>query len=120
MQVRIYQPAKSAMTSGRAKTAQWLIEPVLETKRAPEPLMGWTAAGDTLVELLGRLKFPTAEAASTFAKEKGWAYMVIPPHERQVQPRNYLDNFKYQPPTAPVTGTVGGKAPTEKTEEKAS
>lgn len=96
MKVRIYQPAKTAMQSGRAKTSKWVIDPELISARAPEPLMGWTSAADTLVELLGKLKFDTAEKAAAFAAEKGWAYTVLPTHTRTVQPKNYLDNFVYQ------------------------
>ncbi len=110
MKVRIYQPAKSAMQSGRAKTRNWLIEPCLETKRQPEPLMGWTAADDTFTELYGKLKFESAEAAASFAQGKGWDYTVIAPHQRKNPVSNYLDNFKYQPPTASSTTPPGGKA----------
>lgn len=96
MHVRIYQPTKTAMQSGRAKTTHWLIEPDLTTPRTPEPLMGWVSAADTMVELLGRLKFDTAEKAVAFAKEKGWSYSVTLPKARTVQPKNYLDNFIYE------------------------
>lgn len=96
MHVRIYQPAKTAMQSGRAKTGHWLIEPELQTPRTPEPLMGWAAAGDTMVELLGKLKFASAEKAVAFATEKGWTYTVAPAQNRAVQPKNYLDNFIYE------------------------
>jgi hypothetical protein len=95
MKVRIYQPTKTAMQSGRAKD-EWLVEPDLATPRTPDPLMGWTSAGDTMNELQGKLRFPTAAAAVAFAQSKGWEYSINIAHERVVTPKNYLDNFKYQ------------------------
>lgn len=92
MQVRIYQPAKTAMSSGRAKTHVWVLEYEIETPRRPEPLMGWTSAGDTLNQV--KLSFPSREDAVAFAEKNGWSYGVQDPHERRVRPRNYADNFR--------------------------
>lgn len=96
MNVKIYQPSKNVMQSGRAKTQSWILEYEPETPRTPEPLMGWTSSGDTLGQV--RLKFRTRKDAESFAKEKGWDYTVLPAHKRQLKPRNYTDNFKYTPP----------------------
>lgn len=92
MKVRIFRPAKSAMQSGRGKTAKWLIEAELESARTPEPLMGWISSEDTLNQL--RLKFSSAEEAVNYAEKHGWAYTLDQPQERRVTPRNYGDNFK--------------------------
>ncbi|MDE2030353.1 MAG: ETC complex I subunit [Alphaproteobacteria bacterium] len=94
MRVRIYKPAKSAAQSGRARTHQWVAEPEILTPRAPEPIMGWAGAEDTLGELKGRLHFATLEEALAFARHKGWETIIEPPAERRVTPRNYLDNFR--------------------------
>ena len=94
MRVHIYKPAKSAAQSGRAKTHQWLIEPELLSSRAPEPLMGWAHADDTMTELLRRLRFTSVEEALSFAHRKGWEAVVTEPTERRITPRNYLDNFR--------------------------
>ncbi len=94
MQFRILQPAKSASQSGRAGLKGWVILPVLATAREPEPLMGWIAAGDSLSELGGKLRFATQEEAIAFATRQGWSYTVEVPAERIVKPRNYLDNFR--------------------------
>ncbi len=96
MKVRIFQPSKTAMQSGRANTSKWVLEYEVETKRQPEPLMGWTEAGDTLNQV--RLRFASAEDAVAYAAAKGWAYTVSLAHERRIVPRNYSDNFKYVPP----------------------
>ena len=96
MKVRISQPSKTAMQSGRAGTGQWILEYETETRRQPEPLMGWTSCGDTLNQV--RLDFKSAEDAVAYAQAKGWDYSVLPPHERRVVPKNYTDNFRYVPP----------------------
>jgi hypothetical protein len=98
MRVRIYQPSKTAMQSGRAKIDKWLIEPELETARTPEPLMGWVSAGDTLIELLNKLRFNTQDEAIAFAQRKGWEYSVTATEVRKVTPRSYADNFRYVKP----------------------
>jgi hypothetical protein len=94
MRVRVYRPAKSAAQSGRAKTYEWVVEPEIVTPRAPEPVMGWVSAHDTLSELKGRLRFPTLEDALSFVKHKKWEPVIEEPAERRVRPRNYLDNFR--------------------------
>lgn len=95
MKARIYKPAKNTMQSGRAATASWVLEYELETPRRPEPLMGWTSAGDTLNQV--RMKFASKEAAIAFAETQGMDYAVAPEVSRRVVPRSYLDNFKYRP-----------------------
>lgn len=103
MQVRIYRPAKNAMQSGRRKVQAWLLEPVLSTARIPEPVMGWTASGDTDNQV--RMHFATLEEALIFAQKKGWEAVVLPDRPRSVKPRNYADKFRYTPPpAAPVPG----------------
>ena len=96
MNVRIYQPSKTAMQSGRAGTHRWVLEYELETPRVPEPLMGWVSSGDTLNQV--RLRFPTREEAERFARENGWDYQVEEPHARRVRPQSYVDNLRYDRP----------------------
>ena len=95
VKARIYQPAKTAMQSGRAKTHRWVLEYEPVTPRRPEPLMGWISSGDTLNQI--RLRFETEEEAVAFAKRKGLDYAVERPQERHVTPRNYADNFRPRP-----------------------
>jgi ETC complex I subunit conserved region len=70
----IYKPAKSAMTSGRARTKRWVLE--FEPQSAPfiEPLMGWTDSTDPMAQV--RLSFPTREAAVAYAEYQGLEYEV--------------------------------------------
>lgn len=72
------------------------MERDLETRRAPEALMGWVASGDTLNQI--SLSFDTKEEAVAFAQKKNWSYTVIEPETRVLKGRTYLDNFKYTPP----------------------
>ena len=41
MSARITKPAKTAMQSGEARTAEWLLEMQPNAARAIDPLMGW-------------------------------------------------------------------------------
>ncbi|MEZ5813403.1 MAG: ETC complex I subunit [Alphaproteobacteria bacterium] len=95
MNARIYKPSKSAMQSGRAKTAHWILEYESTTAKTPEALMGWTQSGDTLGQV--RLKFDSLEDAQSYAEKKGLRCKIQPPAERKLKPRNYGDNFKYIP-----------------------
>jgi len=95
--VRIFQPAKTAMPSGTAKTKAWMLEYEPATPREPDPLMGWASAGDTLNEI--HLRFDTLEAAVDFAKKHGLEYTVIPPKTRTIRPKSYADNFRSDRPT---------------------
>jgi len=96
MKVRIYQPSKTAMQSGRAKALDWVLEYEIETPRRPEPLMGWISSGDTLNQV--RLKFAGKEDAIAFAERKGWTYDLAEPRSRRVTPKNYADNFRSDRP----------------------
>jgi hypothetical protein len=92
----IFQPAKSSMQSGRAKTKAWVLEYEIETARRPEPLMGWTASADTLNQV--RLRFLSRDEAVAFAEREGFDYTIETTSPHRVQPRTYADNFRYSPP----------------------
>ncbi|GAB4170945.1 MAG: ETC complex I subunit [Thalassobaculales bacterium] len=93
MHARIYQPSKTAMQSGRANTRRWVLEYEPLTPRAPEPLMGWVAAGDTLNQV--RLTFATREEAIAHARRLGLSYSVSEPAAPAPKLRAYADNFRY-------------------------
>ena len=94
---RIYKPAKTAMQSGGGKTKPWVLDYEQATPRVPDPLMGWSSAGDTLNQV--HLRFPTLEEAVAFAKKRGLDYTVIPPKQSTIRPKSYADNFRYDRPT---------------------
>ena len=80
MTARIYRPAKSAMSSGQAKTRDWVLDFTNDTKREIDPLMGWTSSSDTQAQV--RMRFPTKEAALDYAKEHGIDAVVTEPKVR--------------------------------------
>ena len=93
MQARIYQPAKTAMQSGKALTHQWILEFAPASARTADPLMGWTSSADTQRQV--KLKFETKEEAIAYAEKQGLAYLVEEPTQRSLQLRAYADNFKF-------------------------
>ncbi len=93
MQVRIYQPPKTAMQSGQANTKRWVLEFEPEAARQVEPLMGWTSSPDTKGQV--RLRFDNAEEATAFARKHGLMYTLERPQERKLRPKAYADNFRY-------------------------
>jgi hypothetical protein len=90
---RIYQPAKTAMQSGRARTRNWLLEYEPASRRDPDPLMGWSSAKDTLNEV--QLRFDTLDEAVGFAKKHGLEYTLIETQTRTPKAKSYADNFRY-------------------------
>jgi hypothetical protein len=92
-EARIYQPARTAMQSGRALTHKWVLEYVPATPRRPNPLMGWASAEDTLNEV--RLHFDTLDEARAFAEREGIHYTIIMPQRAVSKPMSYADNFRY-------------------------
>ena len=93
MRVRIYLPAKSAMQSGTGNTRQWRMEPILLSQRAPDALMGWASADDTLNQV--SLTFPSRAAAIAYAKQNGLSYTVQLDHASKPRRRDYAENFRY-------------------------
>src|SRR5262245_7714853 len=90
--VRIYRPGKTAMQSGRGNTHEWVVE-FEPGARWQEPLMGWTAAADTLNQV--RLTFATREEAVGYAEKHGLMYTVEEPKERTIKAKAYADNFRF-------------------------
>ena len=44
-EVRIFQPTKNAMQSGRANSRNWVLEYEPTEARRADPLMGWISSG---------------------------------------------------------------------------
>lgn len=91
MAARIYQPAKTATSSGRAKTRQWVLEMEPEDRKTIDPLCGWSGSGDTEQQV--QLKFPTKVAAIAYARKNGIEVRLSNPKSRVVVPKSYADNF---------------------------
>lgn len=88
---KIYQPAKSAMQSGRGKTGIWLLEYERPAPGRPEALMGWNTMPDTIAEV--KLKFASREEAVAYAQAKKLEYTVSEPKKAVVPPKAYAENF---------------------------
>jgi NADH dehydrogenase len=93
MRARIYKPAKTAMSSGTAKTKHWVLEFAPAEARQIDPLMGWTSSSDMNSQV--RLRFDTLEAAQDYAKAHGIDAVVLRPKSRRpnIRPRGYGENF---------------------------
>jgi hypothetical protein len=94
MSARIYQPAKTAMQSGFAKSKDWAVDFDPEEPRQVEPLMGWTSSGDMRQQL--RLRFDTKEEAIAYCERHGIAYQLTEeaPVKRRIA--SYADNFSFK------------------------
>jgi len=93
VQVRIYQPPKTAMQSGLANTRKWVLDFAPAERQQLDPLMGWTSSGDTRQQL--RLTFDTQEEAIAYARQRGLAYVLEESHPARIKPKSYADNFRY-------------------------
>ena len=94
MTARIYQPAKTAMQSGTAKTKEWVLDYEPEQPRVIEPLMGWTSSGDMRQQV--RLRFDTAEEAVAYCERHGIAYQVSGEKPAARRTMSYSDNFAFK------------------------
>lgn len=92
MVARIYQPARTAMQSGTAKTRYWVLEYEPAAPRDIDPLMGWTGTTDPASQV--QLRFDSKEAAIAYAEKHRIPYRVFAPHARMVRPKAYSDNFR--------------------------
>ena len=93
MLARIYQPAKNAMQSGKARTKKWVLEYEPERAREIEPLMGWTASTDMRQQV--SLDFDTCEEAIAYAQKNAIPFQVYEPHQVAAKSKSYSDNFRF-------------------------
>ena len=93
MRARIYKPAKTAMSSGTAKTRNWVLEYAQGSSREIDPLMGWTSTSETQTQV--KLRFESKDAAINYANEKGIEFEVTEPKPRKANIRagGYGENF---------------------------
>ncbi|CCG08381.1 ETC complex I subunit [Pararhodospirillum photometricum] len=94
VRVRIYQPAKTAMQSGKGNTRQWVLEFEPTERPLNDALMGWVGSGDVNRQI--RLSFASKAEALAYAKRKGYVAQVRDPQVRSPQPKSYADNFAFQ------------------------
>ena len=92
-QVRIFQPTKTAMQSGRSRLGVWILEYEPAVAKLADPLMGWIGSKDTSGQV--RMRFKTLDDAVAFAKKNNFDYIVTKPKVRKIQPKDYSANFAY-------------------------
>jgi len=90
-QYRLYQLTKSAMTSGKAKTHSWVLEPVPSDRPDPNPLTGWPSSHDTQVQ--APLRFRNRTEAEDYANSHQLDFAVLEPHFANMKPKSYAENF---------------------------
>ena len=92
MAARIYQRARNAMQSGRARAGDWILE--FESARAmrPDPLTGWAGGSETQEQVI--LTFPTLEAARAYAAKNLIDAHIVPPEQAKLKLQAYADNFR--------------------------
>ncbi len=91
--VRIYQPAKTAMQSGRRNTTKWVLEFEPGSPKEVDTLMGWVGSRDTRGQV--KMRFDSKEDAIAFAKRNGLTHQVFEPKKRRIKPKAYADNFAF-------------------------
>ncbi|MFN3517290.1 MAG: ETC complex I subunit [Novosphingobium sp.] len=92
MAARIYQRPKNAMQSGKARTAQWLLEFAPAEAKKPDPVMGWAGSGDTQSQVI--LRFASQADAQAYADRHGIEAEVHAPPPRRLKIQAYADNFR--------------------------
>ena len=90
--VRIFQPTKTAMQSGRGRTHQWMVQFERDAPQVADPLMGWMGSRDTRPQV--RLLFDSREEAVAFAERNGFSYFVQEPPATALRPKSYAENFR--------------------------
>lgn len=90
-EVKIYQPAISAMQSGRARN-RWVVEMIEnENLRHLDEVMAWVSVDNTMSQL--KFDFATKEEAIDFAEKSGYKYQVEEPKKASLKNKSYAANF---------------------------
>ena len=92
MFARIYQPAQSAMQSGRSSD-KWVLEFKKSGKGQVDPLTGTYRSSDMLGQI--KLSFDSVDEAIAYAKMKNIPHRVINRAKSKPVPRSYAENFSY-------------------------
>ena len=97
MKAKIYQPSKSVTQSGRAKSANWILEFSRSSTTTIDPVMNWTSSSDTQHQV--KLKFSSKELAIAFAEKNSIEYTIREKKKSKIKPKSYSDNFSYDKKT---------------------
>ena len=87
---KIYQPSKTAMQSGKARTKFWVLE-FEKSNSSKDFVMGWTSSSNTNEQV--KLKFETQEQAIKYAEQSNIQFVLIAPKQNKLIIKAYADNF---------------------------
>ncbi len=87
---KIYQPVKTAMQSGKARTKFWILE-FSKSNSNKDFVMGWTSSTNTNEQV--KLKFETQEQAIAYAKQNNIPFDVTMHKKNKLIIKAYADNF---------------------------
>ncbi len=90
---RIYQPSKTAMSSGMARAGHWVLEYISDSGRRKDPLTGWNSVDETQTQV--KLKFDRLEEAEAYAIAHGIAARIDRPRVKKPVMKAYADNFRH-------------------------
>lgn len=93
MFARIYQPAQSAMQSGRG-AAKWTLQFQRSSDTQIDPLTGTYRSSDMQNQI--KLEFDSVEEAIAYAKSKNIPHRVINRAVSKPIPRSYSENFSFE------------------------
>ena len=87
---KIYQPVKTAMQSGKARTKFWILE-FNKNNFNKDFVMGWVSSSNTNEQV--KLKFETKDQAIAYAKENNIQFDLTNPQKNKLIIKSYADNF---------------------------
>ena len=87
---KIYQPSKTVMQSGKARTKFWVLE-FEKSNSSKDFVMGWTSSSNTNEQV--KLKFETQEQAIKYAEQSNIQFVLIAPKQNKLIIKAYADNF---------------------------
>jgi len=87
---KIYQPVKTAMQSGKARTKFWILE-FNKSNFNKDFVMGWTSSSNTDEQI--KLKFETQEQAIAYAEQNSIQFDLTIHKKNKLIIKAYADNF---------------------------
>jgi hypothetical protein len=87
---KIYQPVKTAMQSGKARTKFWILE-FNKSNSNKDFAMGWTSSSNTDEQI--KLKFETQEQAIAYAEQNNIQFDLTIHKKNKLIIKAYADNF---------------------------
>ena len=87
---KIYQPVKTAMQSGKARTKFWILE-FDKSNSNKDFVMGWTSSSNTDEQI--KLKFETQNQAIAYAKQNNIEFDLLMHKKNKLIIKAYADNF---------------------------